>query len=100
MKVSYNPGKNADSTKGSKVDGVTCAGRALGSHAGLYTDCDSTSDGMTVSARVAAANKVEIKMDYTGDDGKSYEAYGLWDKSDDAGKTADDKSFSMEPTFS
>lgn len=99
MKVSYDPGKNADATKGSKVDGVTCAGRALGSHAGLYTDCESTSDGVKVSASVPAANKVEIKIDYTADDGKSYEAYGLWNKSDDSDEIADGKSFSMEPTF-
>ncbi|KAM3065784.1 hypothetical protein ACMFMG_009991 [Clarireedia jacksonii] len=99
MKVSYDPGKNADSTKGCKIDGVTCAGSAIQSHAGLYTDCDSTSVGMKVSARVTAANKVEIKMDYTGDDGKNYEACGLWYDAGDSDKTSDDQSFSMEPTF-
>jgi hypothetical protein len=94
MKVSYDPGKNADSSKGAKFDGVTCAGYAIGSHAGVYTDCDSTSNGMQVSAKVTSVNKVEIKI--ACDAG---EADGLY-KSDDSDKTADGKSFSMQPTFS
>jgi hypothetical protein len=98
MKVSYDPGKNADASKGVKFD-VTCTGHAWGSHLGEYTDC-TTATGMTVSAKVSSVHEVYIKMLYAGG-----EADGSWldpDVTDDNNKkydTADNKKFDITPSF-